>query len=67
VHDPEEAPDALPDDIDLLLHGHTHRHRHERREGMLIFNPGECAGSLVGYNAVGVVDLVSLEVQRLRF
>lgn len=67
VHDPEEAPDVIPGDIDLLLHGHTHRHRHEHRDGALIFNPGECAGSMAGFNAVGVVDLVSLEVHRLRF
>ena len=67
VHDPEEAPAMLPSEIDLLLHGHTHRHRHERQGETLIFNPGECAGFMVGYNAVGLVDLVSLEARRLRF
>ena len=25
VHDPTEAPDALPAGLDLILHGHTHR------------------------------------------
>ena len=67
VHDPEEAPAALPTEIDLLLHGHTHRHRHEVSGDTLIFNPGECAGFLTGHNAIGVVDLVSLEARRLRF
>ena len=67
VHDPEEAPSTLPIEIDLVLHGHTHRHRHEQRGDTLIFNPGECAGSLTGHNAVGLVDLVSLEARRLRF
>lgn len=67
VHDPEEAPAALPAEIDLLLHGHTHRHRHELCGDTLIFNPGECAGFLTGQNAVGLVDLVSLEARRLRF
>ena len=67
VHDPEEAPTTLPTEIDLLLHGHTHRHRHEVCGDTLIFNPGECAGFLTGHNAVGIVDLVSLEVRRLRF
>ena len=67
VHDPEEAPTVLPTEIDLLLHGHTHRHRHEVSGDTLIFNPGECAGFLTGHNAIGVVDLVSLEARRLRF
>jgi putative phosphoesterase len=67
VHDPEEAPAALMTEIDLLLHGHTHRHRHEQHGNTLIFNPGECAGFLSGHNAVGLVDLISLEARRLRF
>jgi hypothetical protein len=67
VHDPEEAPATLPAGIDLVLHGHTHRHRHERRGETLIFNPGECAGFMTGQNAVGLVDLISLSAERLRF
>jgi hypothetical protein len=67
VHDPEEAPATLSAEIDLVLHGHTHRHRHELHGDTLIFNPGECAGFSMGQNAVGLVDLVSLEARRLRF
>jgi putative phosphoesterase len=67
VHDPEDAPTRIPTEIDLVLHGHTHRHRHELCGDTLIFNPGECAGFLAGHNAVGLVDLVSLEARRLRF
>ncbi|MBJ19848.1 MAG: YfcE family phosphodiesterase [bacterium] len=67
VHDPEQTPASLSDHPDLVLHGHTHRHRHERRGDTLIFNPGECAGFAVGHNAVGLIDLVSLEAQLLRF
>ena len=67
VHDPSEAPEALPPDLSLLLHGHTHRHRLERQGETLIFNPGECAGLREGGNAVGVVDLISLEAKLLRF
>lgn len=67
VHDPEQAPAPLPAEIDLVLHGHTHRHRHEQRGKTLIFNPGECAGFREGHNAVGLVDLVSLEARRLWF
>ena len=67
VHDPSDAPASLPADLSLLLHGHTHRHRLERQGETLIFNPGECAGLREGGNAVGLVDLNSLEAKRLRF
>jgi putative phosphoesterase len=67
VHDPSEAHVDLLDGIDLLLHGHTHRHRLEQQDETLIFNPGECAGLREGTNAVGLVDLVSLETELLRF
>jgi hypothetical protein len=65
VHDPR-ALDAL-NDFDVALHGHTHRYTLERSGGRLVFNPGECAGHVAGLNAVGVVDLGTLEVERLRF
>ena len=66
VHDPRDL-DALHDSYDLALHGHTHFHRCERADERLIFNPGECAGHMVGYNAVGVVDLADLETTLLKF
>jgi predicted phosphodiesterase len=67
VHDPREL-DALPGvGPDVALHGHTHRHHLEHRDGRLIFNPGECAGHVAGLNAVGVVDLTTLEATLLRF
>ena len=34
------APDAPPDDVDVLLHGHTHVPRNERRGRVLFLNPG---------------------------
>jgi putative phosphoesterase len=37
VHIP---PDRLPENIDVLLHGHTHVARNERCEGVLFLNPG---------------------------
>ena len=64
VHDPLDLPD---DGYDLALHGHTHMHRCERLRGGLIFNPGECAGHMKGYNAVGVVDLETLTASLLKF
>jgi putative phosphoesterase len=33
-------PDHLPDDVDVVLHGHTHIPRNERRGNVLFLNPG---------------------------
>lgn len=65
VHDPREL-ERLPH-ADLALHGHTHRLRIERRNGGLIFNPGECAGHVAGLNAVGIVDLARLSAEIVNF
>ena len=67
VHDPRDLASALRPGHSVALHGHTHRRVEERRDGRLVFNPGECAGHRVGHNAVGVVDLASLECELLRF
>jgi len=37
VHIPPEAP---PDNVDVVLHGHTHVPRNEKRRGVLFLNPG---------------------------
>lgn len=67
VHDPRDLAVHGPAAHDLALHGHTHRHHLVRKEGRVVFNPGECAGHLSGHNAVGVVDLVTMEVELRRF
>ena len=67
VHDPRDLEVLSGDACDLALHGHTHFHRCERENERLIFNPGECAGHMKGYNAVGVVDLAALETTLLKF
>lgn len=67
VHDPLDLAVARAEEYDVALHGHDHRLVVERAAGRLRFNPGECAGHLPGYNAVGVLDLVSLEVELLKF
>ena len=67
VHDPLEFDGPLSHTDELALHGHTHRHRHELDGATLFFNPGECAGHMKGLNAIGVVDLSSLEVELLKF
>jgi putative phosphoesterase len=67
VHDPRDLAAAREDEHDVALHGHDHRHTVQRVDGRLRFNPGECAGHLAGHNAVGVVDLATLEVELLKF
>ena len=66
VHDPRELDDVTGG-YDVALHGHDHRLVIERRSGSLVFNPGECAGHLVGHNAVGIIDLATLEPEIVRF
>ena len=67
VHDPRDLARACRSEHALALHGHTHRRVIERSDGRLVFNPGECAGHLPGHNAVGVVDLATLESELLHF
>ncbi|MFI5316583.1 MAG: YfcE family phosphodiesterase [Myxococcota bacterium] len=67
VHDRAAHPELALGARDVLLHGHDHRFALERIDGTLIFNPGECAGSLEGRNAVGLLDLLRLEADLLRF
>ncbi len=71
VHDPAELDGHLNGSHELALHGHTHLHRHEERRvaggRQVIFNPGECAGQMTGFNAVGVLDLETLRPELLKF
>ena len=67
VHDPLELEGIHTPEQDLVLHGHTHRQRIEHVGDQLIFNPGECAGHMKGYNAIGVVDLATMQPEILTF
>lgn len=67
VHDPLELEPLDTHAYDVILHGHTHRLRVERNEHHMIFNPGECAGIMPGMNAIGVLDLLNLEHEVLKF
>lgn len=67
VHDPIEIDDAFLTRADVILHGHVHRRVEKRAAGTLVFNPGECAGHMKGLNAIGIVDLQTLECEILRF
>lgn len=66
VHDPLEFEDHVSSH-DLALHGHTHRYRHEELDATLYFNPGECAGHMTGFNAIGIVDLDTLATEIIKF
>ena len=67
VHDPRELDPARLAACDVALHGHDHRRVLRRSHGALVVNPGECAGHLAGHNAVGILDLASLELEFPRF
>ena len=67
VHDPLELAELSKRDFDVALHGHDHRLTQETRNGVLVFNPGECAGHMLGRNAVGVLDLTTLRSELLNF
>ena len=66
VHDPRDVAAAL-DGHDLVLHGHTHRRHIEREATHLVFNPGECAGHMEGHNAIGILDLATMEPEIVQF
>lgn len=67
AHDPLELEGVQSPDHQLVLHGHTHRHRHDQTADQLVFNPGECAGHMRGYNAIGLVDLETMSAELLKF
>jgi putative phosphoesterase len=71
VHDPLEFEGHLDHTHELALHGHTHLYRYEelsvRGARQVVFNPGECAGHMKGFNAIGVLDLETLAAELLRF
>ena len=68
-HEPELIDGYIKEheDVQLIIHGHTHRHREETLDNIMIFNPGESAGSLKGKNALGIINLNSLEIRRIFF
>ncbi len=67
THDHETLARGATDGFDVLIHGHDHRFASETVAGTLRFNPGECAGHVRGLNSLGILDLVTLETERVRF
>ena len=68
-HEPDHIEEFLTQNLNihLVLHGHTHRYREEKKDGVIIFNPGESAGMQKGKNAIGIIDLESFEIKRIFF
>lgn len=68
-HEPDPIEDFLSqnNNTDVVLHGHTHRYRSETINGVLFFNPGECAGMRAGNNAIGILNLKNLQTKRIFF
>lgn len=68
-HEPDSVEEYILDNkgIDIILHGHTHRYREEFINQTLIFNPGESAGIVSGKNAIGLLDLSNISVERIFF
>ena len=67
VHDPRDLTQSTTSQAVVALHGHTHQLRMEKRNTLTIFNPGECAGHMKGFNAIGILDLVTMEPRLLKF
>ena len=67
LHDPLDVASAPLDDVDVILHGHTHIERIQYDQSRLIFNPGECAGIMPGKNAIGILDLLTMQPEVIKF
>ncbi len=67
VHEPHQLSWVDGEVHEVALHGHTHLRRIEHTAGQLVFNPGESAGHMKGHNAIGILDLASLEPEIVLF
>ena len=67
VHDPLELQMVNRDEFDVILHGHTHQLNIEHHDNSLTFNPGECAGIMAGFNAIGLLDLKEMKPEVIYF
>tara|TARA_B100000900_G_scaffold101383_1_gene83978 strand:+ start:1588 stop:2112 length:525 start_codon:yes stop_codon:yes gene_type:complete len=67
IHDPNDIEDRFYKPGNIIVHGHTHRFRNEVINGTSIFNPGECAGIMKGFNAIGVINLNDSRMELIKF
>jgi len=49
--------------FDIIIFGHTHRPLTERRDGVLLVNPGEAGGWLRGRSTVALLDPAALTAE----
>ncbi len=67
VHDPLELQGINQHEYELILHGHTHQLTIEHHSSRLVFNPGECAGMMEGFNSIGIMDLTDMKPEIVKF
>ena len=67
LHHPELIDEKMILENDYIFHGHTHRFRLDKVDDCIIFNPGECAGFMMGKNQVGILDLEKKRPQIINF
>lgn len=61
-HRPEDVPEEIPPEVDVVIHGHTHERTVETGpNGHLRVNPGEAGGWLTGALHAVVLDTDTLD------
>jgi len=61
THDLAGTVNRIPEDADVVVHGHTHKSEIRRDGDQLIINPGEVGGWLAGRRTVAVLDPSTLD------
>ena len=67
IHDPSDINDSIIKRSTIIFHGHTHRYRLDIIGKTLIFNPGECAGFMLGKNKIGLFDTKKEKINTVSF
>jgi len=65
VHDIGDVNDRSIEAHQLVVHGCTHRHDQQRRGDTLLVNPGEGCGWLYGAPTAAVVELDTMEIEKI--
>ncbi len=65
VHDLSDALARSVEGHEIVVHGCSHRGEVRQRGGTLIVNPGEACGWLSGSCSAAILDLDTLQVERL--
>ena len=65
VHDIGDVNERSVEAHHLVVHGCTHRYSHQRRGEALLVNPGEGCGWLYGSPTAAIIELDTMEVEKL--